>query len=159
VDHGEQQKRLVGVAKAFFARGIPNFIGTGWEVDDRCALEVARWFYAGILGLGRPDGTTAIMSPPAAIGEALLAARREAFACKVQSSTWGAYQHYGRLSERILSLGDRTTTSSGDEPSRVSAQTSSPSPSVGQASAAAPAQSSDILNPSVSRVTKMSTNG
>lgn len=30
-DHVGQRKRLVGIARALFARGIPNFIGTGWK--------------------------------------------------------------------------------------------------------------------------------
>ena len=33
----EQRGQLVGLAQAFFARGIPNYIGTAWEVDDACA--------------------------------------------------------------------------------------------------------------------------
>src|SRR5262249_21928065 len=33
-EHQEQQRQLVGLAQAFFSRGIQNYIGTGWEVDD-----------------------------------------------------------------------------------------------------------------------------
>ena len=36
----EQRGQLVGLAKAFFARGIPNYIGTAWQVDDACAQEM-----------------------------------------------------------------------------------------------------------------------
>lgn len=99
-----QRRQLVGLAQAFFARGIPNYIGSGWQVDDQCAQELARWFYARALGLvspgeGHPPEVTA---PPATIGEALLEARRAAYALKPESSTWGAYQHYGRVSDKIL---------------------------------------------------------
>ena len=66
----------MGVAYAFFARGIPNFIGTGWQVDDACARIVrdgstpGRWGYR-----SRTDAEIAT-SPPATIGEALRDARR-----------------------------------------------------------------------------------
>ncbi len=53
-DHNEQRKHMTGLAQAFFARGIPNFIGAGWQVDDACAEECARWFYARVMGLSGP---------------------------------------------------------------------------------------------------------
>jgi hypothetical protein len=106
VNHNEQRGQLVGLAQAFFARGIPNYIGTGWQVDDECAQECARWFYTRILGLRRPANDDAIIgtSPPATIGEALLQARSAAFSFKKESSTWGAYQHYGRVNDKLLPL-------------------------------------------------------
>lgn len=106
LEHGEQRKHLVGVARAFFARGIPNFIGTGWQVDDECARECARWFYARALGLAGPDPGTEIIgtSPPATISEALLEARNFVFQKRPDMSTWGAYQHYGRVSDKLLPL-------------------------------------------------------
>ena len=36
-DHNEMRKHMTGLAQAYFARGIPNFIGAGWTVDDTCA--------------------------------------------------------------------------------------------------------------------------
>src|SRR4029077_11319495 len=95
LDHNQQRSHLAGLAQAFFARGIPNFIGTGWQVDDACARECARWFYARVLGLRSPDETNGIIgaSPPATIGEALREARRNAYLFKAESSSWGAYQH------------------------------------------------------------------
>ena len=33
----EERGHHVGLAQAFFARGIPNYIGAGWQVDDACA--------------------------------------------------------------------------------------------------------------------------
>jgi hypothetical protein len=105
-DRNEQRGQLVGLAQAFFARGIPNYIGTGWQVDDACAQEGARWFYTRVLGLGRPaNGETVIgTSPPATIGDSLLEARRAMLRFNKDSSTWGAYQHYGRISDKLLPL-------------------------------------------------------
>lgn len=102
----EQRGQLVGLAQAFFARGIPNYIGAGWEVDDACARECARWFYTRMLGLGRPtDGDVLVgRSPPAIIGDSLREARMAAFRFKPDSSSWAAYQHYGRISDKLLPL-------------------------------------------------------
>lgn len=102
----EQRGSVVGLAQAFFARGIPNYIGTGWEVDDRIAKECARWFYTLVLGLKHPAESDGIIgtSPPATIGEALLRARKEIFRTDPSSSTWAAYQHYGRISDKLLPL-------------------------------------------------------
>lgn len=102
----DSRTQLVGLAQAFFARGIPNYVGTGWQVDDACAEECARWFYTRVLGLRRPAEREQIIgtSPPATIGAALLEARRAVFQFKQESSTWGAYQHYGRVSEKLLPL-------------------------------------------------------
>jgi hypothetical protein len=99
----DSRSQLVGLAQAFFARGIPNYIGTGWPVDDECACEFARRFYAKLLGLTAPDEKGAMgVSPPATIGEALRSAREAVQKLKPALSTWGAYQHYGRVSDKIL---------------------------------------------------------
>lgn len=102
----EQRGHLVGLAQAFFARGIPNFIGAGWKVDDVCARECARWFYTRVWGLRHPSQSDDVIgtSPPATIGESLLEARRAAFEVKKDSSSWGAYQHYGRTTDKLLPL-------------------------------------------------------
>jgi CHAT domain len=100
----EQRKQLAGLAQAFFCRGIPNFIGAGWPVDDECAHECARWFYARVLGLLKPGEIG--RSAPATIGEALREARRNVFAFNNECSSWGAYQHYGRASDRLLARPD-----------------------------------------------------
>ena len=67
---------------------------------------VPRMFYTRILGLRRPtDGEEVIgTSPPATIGESLLEARRVVFELKKESSSWGAYQHYGRTTDKLLPL-------------------------------------------------------
>ena len=82
----ETNRKLAGFAQAFFARGVQNYIGTGWKVEDDAAVRFAQVFYekamAGDL-----------------LGDALAAARREIFDL---GSTWGAYQHYGQSSVRIV---------------------------------------------------------
>ena len=116
----EERKRLVGMARAFFDRGIPNFIGAGWSVDDACARECARWFYARVLGLSGPEDGSKFPSGPETISGALLKARSATYDFQQTSeslkasSTWGAYQHYGRVSDKLLS--DAPSSSpSGDE--------------------------------------------
>lgn len=98
-------RQLVGLAQAFFARGIPNYVGTGWKIDDDRARDCARWFYARILNLKAHDSEQIVDSataPPATIGNALLDARQRAFATLDSSSTWGAYQHYGHIGDKLL---------------------------------------------------------
>jgi CHAT domain len=102
--NGDQRKHMAGLAQAFFGRGIPNYIGAGWEVDDDCAVECARWFYACLLGLTGPwsaDGIAYDQSN-ATIGRALQRARIETQNRKPASSSWGAYQHYGQVSDRVV---------------------------------------------------------
>jgi hypothetical protein len=104
--YSEQRRHMAGLAQAFFGRGIPNYIGAGWEVDDGCAVECARWFYACLLGLTGPterDGVAAIQSE-ATIGRALRIAREKTLALDPASSSWGAYQHYGHVSDRLVSI-------------------------------------------------------
>jgi hypothetical protein len=105
-DYNEQRKHMAGLAQAFFGRGIPNFIGTGWQVDDACAEECARWFYARLMGLRRPNAGDGVIgtAPPATIGEALREARKMVISLKPQSSSWGAYQHYGRVSDKLVAI-------------------------------------------------------
>jgi hypothetical protein len=106
----DYREQLVGLAQAFFARGIPNYIGAGWKVGDELARECARWFYSRVLGLRRPPtgGGVSDRPDPATLGDALSSARsallqkqRETDPTR-QSSTWGAYQHYGRACDRLL---------------------------------------------------------
>jgi CHAT domain-containing protein/peptidase C25-like protein len=105
-DAGAQRKHMAGLAQAFFGRGIPNYIGAGWEVGDDCAVECASWFYACLLGLTGPtarDGVAAVQSD-ATIGRALRIARERTWARDPTSSSWGAYQHYGHVSDRLVSI-------------------------------------------------------
>ena len=103
-DHSEQRRYMATMAQAFFARGIPNYIGAGWEVDDDCAVECARWFYACLMGLRGPDEGVSSTQSEATIGRALRAARDQTLARKPGSSSWGAYQHYGRIGDRLVAV-------------------------------------------------------
>ncbi|MEO7970159.1 MAG: CHAT domain-containing protein [bacterium] len=82
----QTNQKLAGLAEAFFARGVQNYIGTGWAVDDAAALEFAQVFYTQAM-----NGKL--------LGDALADARRKIFNL---GSTWGAYQHYGQSNARIV---------------------------------------------------------
>ncbi len=84
----ELSRGLATIAQAFFERGVPNYIGTGWPVDDAQALTIAGTFYQTLL-------------QRASIGSALNVARRAVFDEGVES-TWGAYQHYGNPQDHLL---------------------------------------------------------
>jgi hypothetical protein len=109
-DLNDQRRHMAGLAQAFFGRGIPNYIGAGWEVDDGCAVEFARWFYARLLGLSGPEPSDGFADPSdATIGKALREARDRISPSKTHSSSWGAYQHYGHISDRLVSIGNVKT--------------------------------------------------
>ena len=82
----ETNRKLAGLAEAFFERGVQNYIGTGWQVIDDEALEFADVFYQQAL-----RGSL--------LGEALAEARSKIFDL---GSTWGAYQHYGQSNVRLI---------------------------------------------------------
>ena len=105
-DVNEQRAHMAGLAQAFFGRGIPNYIGAGWEVDDQSAVQCARWFYACLLGLTGPNAEHGIDADQsgATIGRALQQARQVAQGLNPQSSSWGAYQHYGHVGDRLVSI-------------------------------------------------------
>jgi hypothetical protein len=107
-----QRRQGVGLAEAFFARGIQNYIGTGWAVDDAQAQAFAVLFYRQVLGLkGAPGGVKVIgTSPPATLGAALAAARR---AIRDRGSSWGAYQHYGQSNAKLLAFPNRDAATEG----------------------------------------------
>jgi hypothetical protein len=111
---GEEMNRsLAGIAEAFFERGVQNYIGTGWPVEDNLAVLFATEFYARAL-TGRPakdfqvdrslgddkaSGSKKRDFDPAPLGEALAEARKLILH---DGSTWGAYQHYGQTSTRLI---------------------------------------------------------
>jgi len=105
-DYGEQRKHMAGLAQAFFGRGIPNYIGAGWAVDDDSAVQCARWFYALVLGLAGPEIEHGFASSQAdaTIGRALQNAREKVFEIGPTSSSWGAYQHYGHVGDRLVPI-------------------------------------------------------
>jgi hypothetical protein len=82
----ESNRKLAGLAEAFFERGVQNYIGTGWEVDDEDAVKFAEVFYELAMS-GR------------LLGDALAEARRTIFN---SGSTWGAYQHYGQSNAHLV---------------------------------------------------------
>jgi hypothetical protein len=81
-------------AEAFFARGVHNFICTGWPVNDQAGLEFAERFYTLALGLsGREPEPLHV-----ALREAREAIAKETYGIR----TWGAYQHYGNPYSRLI---------------------------------------------------------
>lgn len=84
----ESNRKLAGLAEAFFERGVQNYIGTGWEVFDEDAKTLAEVFYREAMR-GR------------LLSDALAEARKTIFAPQ-STSTWGAYQHYGQSNTRLV---------------------------------------------------------
>ena len=82
----ESNRNLAGLAQAFFERGVQNYIGTGWPVDDVAALEFAKIFYRHALSGNE-------------LGSSLSNARE---AILTNGSTWGAYQHYGQATAKLI---------------------------------------------------------
>ena len=81
-------RSLASIAEAFLERGVPNYLGTGWPVDDLQAVTMAEMFYPLVLARGR-------------LGEALIKARKKVFDEKIES-TWGAYQLYGNPQDTLV---------------------------------------------------------
>ncbi len=90
----ESSKKLAGIAEAFFARGIENYIGAGWQVNDSLAVKFAQTFYETALTLNSEKKYNTL-------SEALKTARQE-IKDKIPNTTWGAYQHYGDASTRLV---------------------------------------------------------
>jgi hypothetical protein len=82
----ESNKKLAGMAEAFFERGVQNYIGTGWPVVDQTATTFATAFYRRALR-------------GAFLSDALAEARE---AIMQEGPTWGAYQHYGQSTARLV---------------------------------------------------------
>jgi len=85
----ERDKGLASIAQAFFERGVPNFIGSGWPISDQQAADFAETFYKNALG-----------EAPRLL-DALTAARQQIFN-QGRGATWGAYQHYGNPDDRLF---------------------------------------------------------
>lgn len=87
---------LPSLADEFFKRGVRDYIGTAWEVNDEGAVEFAKALYDRII----PDAVSG--TPGAPIGEAMLAARRVLYdAATKYGALWAAYQHYGDPSQTL----------------------------------------------------------
>ncbi|HEX9206606.1 MAG TPA: CHAT domain-containing protein [Steroidobacteraceae bacterium] len=78
---------VTGVAEAFLAGGVANFLGTHWPVGDEAALAFSQELYESLLA-----GAT--------LGEAVLGARRRIEA--IPSVDWADYVHYGSPEFRLL---------------------------------------------------------
>jgi hypothetical protein len=75
---------LPGLADEFFRRGVRNYVGTAWEVDDLGAIEFATAFYGALIRDRKTIGESMLLARKA------LAERSGRFA-----ALWAAYQHYG----------------------------------------------------------------
>ena len=87
----ELSQGLASIAQAFFERGVSNYIGSGWPVNDEQATKLARTFYKELL-TGKP------------ICDALDLGRRE---INDFGNTWGAYQHYGNPNDVVVIKADK----------------------------------------------------
>ena len=109
----EMNRQLAGIVEAFFERGVQNYIGSGWPVQDELAATFATTFYENALagqtlkiadrvkprsGNGSSPGRQPSVSPRT-LGESLAAARKE---IAHDGSTWGAYHHYGQANDFLM---------------------------------------------------------
>jgi hypothetical protein len=84
---------LPSLADEFFRRGVRDYVGTAWEVDDEGAVLFATTLYDRLL----------TPAEDADLGRALLAARLALHARRADfGSLWAAYQHYGDPSMRLV---------------------------------------------------------
>ncbi|MGA9996950.1 MAG: CHAT domain-containing protein [Pyrinomonadaceae bacterium] len=118
----EMNRSLAGIAEAFFERGVRNYIGAGWPVQDDLAVTFARAFYLYVLtGVKlddkQADGAAESAQPkgrrraasqaeerekrpdPQSLSESLAVARNLIIH---DGSTWGAYQHYGNANDPLI---------------------------------------------------------
>lgn len=91
----ETNRKLAGIAEAFFARGIENYIGAGWQVNDTLAVQFAEVFYEQAFSKNTTSNKYNTLSD--SLGEA-----RKRIKIKTDNSTWGAYQHYGDANTRLV---------------------------------------------------------
>jgi hypothetical protein len=117
----EMNRHLAGLAEAFFERGVENYIGAGWPVQDDLAISFAKMFYARALAgkefryferrqtndrraktkrNGAAD-TSEKHFTRQSLGDALAEARRTILH---QGSTWGAYHHYGQADDYLMNI-------------------------------------------------------
>ncbi len=82
----ESNRQLAGLAEAFFERGVMNYVGAGWPVDDEPAVVFAEKLYRSLFECKT-------------LGDSLAAGRR---AILGNGSTWGAYQHYGQVNAVLV---------------------------------------------------------
>ena len=102
----ELNRNLAGIAEAFFERGVRNYLGTGWPVNDTLAELFAQEFYAqALVGLSAKEVLQPTNygrrcpEPPPTLSRAIAHARA---LIAHRGSTWGAYQHYGQANDLLL---------------------------------------------------------
>jgi hypothetical protein len=113
----EMNRHLAGIAEAFFERGVQNYIGAGWPVQDDLAVNFATTFYEYALtgqpldvvnkgldleeggGLGGSEAPPPGFTSDRTLGQALRHARERIIH---NGSTWGAYHHYGNANDFLL---------------------------------------------------------
>ena len=105
---GRSPELPVTLAEQFLAKGVANFVVTGWPVDDQVARAFAVRIYSSLLGLpslsrggASLQRTTAPLNP-VYIHQAMSQARAAVARLPGGISTWGAYQHYGSPFFRLL---------------------------------------------------------
>jgi hypothetical protein len=85
---------LPSLADEFFRRGVRDYVGTAWEVNDQGAVLFMERLYAGLLA-----------TRAATIGQAVQSARRALWDQRnLYGSLWAAYQHYGDPLARLDGL-------------------------------------------------------
>jgi pimeloyl-ACP methyl ester carboxylesterase len=108
----ELNKHLAGIAEAFFERGVQNYIGAGWPVQDDLAVRFATTFYENALtgqtlDVAEAEGSSVDeeaasklrIIDPSTLGESIAEARKRILH---DGSTWGAYQHYGQANALMM---------------------------------------------------------
>jgi pimeloyl-ACP methyl ester carboxylesterase len=89
---------LASLADEFFRRGVRDYVGTAWEVNDEGAIQFAERLYGALLD---PSG-----GADCTLGGAMLQARRAlAEREDVFGALWAAYQHYGDPTACLVDAG------------------------------------------------------
>ncbi len=83
------RRTMTGIAEAFLAGGVGNFLGTHWPVGDDAAFAFSQALYGSLLTGDR-------------LGDAVLTARRRLAA--IPSIDWADYVHYGNPEFQLAGL-------------------------------------------------------
>jgi len=87
------RRTMTGIAEAFLAGGVANFLGTHWPVGDDAAFAFSQSLYASLLSGDR-------------LGDAVLAARRRLES--IPTVDWADYVHYGNPAFRLSNPGHKS---------------------------------------------------